>query len=182
MTLRPAFFLAAIFFLAAGSGAQATEAAARGPGFFGRALETLHLAPRDRQRPRDDRSSVRVKNLTLRMTLAPLPLALSETRQLKVTLTLSNRSRKVVRLEFPSTQRIEILLRESASGKLVTQWSEDQSFANEPAYVTVNPGERVEYNAAVSTRDLRAGQAYTVEAFFPNFDELRIQQPVVPEK
>ena len=77
---------------------------------------------------------------------------------------------------------IEILIRDNARNKLVTQWSEDQAFSNEPAYVTINPGERVEYHAAVSTRDLVAGRAYTVEAFFPNFDKLTIQQTIVPEK
>ena len=130
----------------------------------------------------ENRASVRVKDLTLSMELAPLPLDLSESRQLKVTLSLLNHSKRYVHLEFPTTQRIEILIRDNARNKLVTQWSEDQAFSNEPAYVTINPGERVEYHAAVSTRDLAAGHAYTVEAFFPNFDKLTIQQTIVPEK
>ena len=48
--------------------------------------------------------------------------------------------------------------------------------------LTINPGERVEYNGMVSTRDLIAGRAYVVEVFFPNYDKLRIQQTIVPQK
>ena len=46
--------------------------------------------------------------------------------------------------------------------------------------VAINPGERLEYAVNVSTRDLVAGETYTVEAFFPNFEPLRQSLPVTP--
>jgi len=159
------------------------------PGLWRRTLQTFRLAPRQPKRPEPAPSAapassartVRVKDLMLKLDLSPMPLQLSETRQLKVSLTVSNRSRRYVHLDFPTTQRIEVLVRDDA-GKVVTQWSEDQAFSNEPITLTINPGERVEYNASVSTRDMRPGRAYTVEGFFPNYDRLKIQQTVVPQK
>ncbi len=111
----------------------------------------------------------------------PLPVMLSETRQLKVTLQLVNKGKKLAQLEFPTTQRIEVLVRNSL-GKMVEQWSEDQSFAQELTLVAVNPGERLEYSVSVSTRDLVAGQSYTVEAFFPNYEQLKATKAFIPEK
>jgi hypothetical protein len=121
------------------------------------------------------------QKLEVAMTVEPLPLKLSETRQLKVTLSVTNRSRKFVQLEFPTTQRIEVVIRDKA-GQMVTQWSEDQVFANVVSYVAINPGERLEYNASISTRDLTAGQNYAVEAFLPNYEELKIEKRILPEK
>lgn len=119
--------------------------------------------------------------LMIGMTVEPHPLKLTDTRQLKVTVVLANKSSKLVQLEFPTTQRIEVLVR-NANGKLVEQWSEDRTFANEPGLRAINPGERLEYAATLSTRDLVAGQSYTVEALFPNYESLRLQKTVTPEK
>jgi len=48
--------------------------------------------------------------------------------------------------------------------------------------VTINPGERLEYNATVSTRDFAAGQEYTVDGFFPTYDMLRSTVKLVPTR
>ncbi len=125
--------------------------------------------------------AVKWKQLTMTMKLEPLPLRLSETRQLKATLQLANHGKRLVQLDFPTTQRIEVLVR-NAHGKLVEQWSEDQSFSNEPTLVVINPGERLEYAVTVSTRDMAAGQLYSVETFFPNYDQLRASKSIIPEK
>lgn len=121
------------------------------------------------------------KHLLLTMKLEPLPLKLGETRQLKVTLQLTNKSKKFVQLEFPTTQRIEVLVKQK-DGKLVEQWSEDQSFSGEPSLVTINPGERLEYAVSVATRDMVAGEPFVIEAFFPNYEALRVEQAITPEK
>ena len=44
------------------------------------------------------------------------------------------------------------------------------------------PGERLEYSANVSTRDLHPDEPYTIEAFFPNFEGLRKTLAIKPEK
>jgi hypothetical protein len=122
-----------------------------------------------------------VNKLVVEMKLDPQPLKLSSTNRLKVTLTLINRTKKLVPLEFPTSQRIEVLLKTNA-GKLVEQWSQDQAFNQEVSVVTINPGERVEYVVEVATRDLVAGQTYVVEGFFPNHELLKVEKTIVPEK
>jgi hypothetical protein len=86
-----------------------------------------------------------------------------------------------VQLEFPTTQRIEVLVR-NRNGKLVEQWSEDQAFTNEPTLVTINPGERLEYSANIATRDMVGGESYTIVGYFPNYDQLKATKVIVPKK
>ena len=87
----------------------------------------------------------------------------------------------MAQLEFPTSQRVEVLLK-SKEGKTIEQWSQDQAFNNEPTLVTINPRERLEYSVNVATRDMVAGETYTVEGFFPNFDALRKTHPIKAEK
>ncbi len=127
------------------------------------------------------KGGVNWKQLALTVSLDPIPLKLSETRQIKVTLHLRNQGKRLEQLEFPTTQRIEVLVK-NASGKTVEQWSEDQSFASEPTLVAINPNERLEYTVSISTRDLTVGQTYSVEAFFPNYEHLKAVTTLTPEK
>lgn len=124
---------------------------------------------------------VNFKRLELAIKVEPNPPKLSETKQVKVTLTLANKTGKLVQLDFPSSQRIEVLIK-AKDGKMVEQWSEDQAFDNEPTVVAINPGERLEYAANVSLRDVHPDETYTIEAFFPNFDGLRKTAAIKPEK
>ncbi|MEP6669996.1 MAG: BsuPI-related putative proteinase inhibitor [Chthoniobacter sp.] len=112
------------------------------------------------------------KGLEIGLAVDPAQVKVGEVKQIKATVTLANHSKKIAQLEFPTTQRIEILVK-SKEGKTIEQWSEDQAFSNEPTMVTINPNERLEYAVSVATRDMVADQTYTVEAFFPNFDQLR---------
>ena len=145
---------------------------ARKPGMFSRLLDVFHK-PQGRGK--------NTRQLVLTMAVTPQPLSVSEVRQMTVMLRLVNKGGKLVQLEFPTTQRIEVLVR-AKGGKLVEQWSEDQSFTNEPTLVTINPGERLEYSVSVSTRDLVPGEPFTVEGFFPNFEELRASTALIPQK
>lgn len=173
MSLRPSVFLA-VWILVMTS-AQAADEGRKKPSLLRRGLNLLHFGSHDKP------VVVHAKNLVLTMDLAPFPLKLAESRQLKVALALANHSSTLVHLEFPTTQRFDVVIRDQA-GKLVAQWSEDQSFSNDAGYVTVNPGERLEYGALISARELKPGQNYTVQGFFPAYDELKIQKSVVPEK
>jgi len=114
------------------------------------------------------------------MDLSPLPLSLSDTRMLKVVLALTNKSEKMVQLEFPTTQRFDILLRDKA-GKQLMQWSEDQLFDSEQTVVTINPGEHIEYETSIATRDLTAGREFVVEGYFLNYKELKIKRTIIPK-
>ncbi len=121
------------------------------------------------------------KGLEMSMTVEPTTVNLSETREIVVTLKLQNRSKKLVQLDFPTTQRIEVLVRNN-TGTMVEQWSEDQAFRNEAGMVTINPRERLEYRAVISTRDFAAGQDYIVEGFFPNYEPLRAEKKIAPTR
>jgi hypothetical protein len=185
MLIRSAPSLAALCLscLALAPLAHGSEEGARDgkrPGFLSRTLDTLNPF-NDGGDKRQARGDAKAKDLALAMTLEPQPLKLSEAREMRVTLQLTNKSRRFVQLEFPTSQRVEVLVR-NKTGRLVEQWSEDQRFTGEPTVVTINPGERLEYTATVATRDLAAGQTYTVEGFFPNFEALRTQKTLVPEK
>ena len=134
------------------------------------------------RRSRDkERELASWKRLVLTMNVEPTPVKLGETRQIKVTLRVTSKSKRLVQLDFPTTQRIEVLVKNQA-GKLVEQWSEDQAFANEPTLVTINPGERLEYSVNIATRDMNPGQPYTIIGYFPNFDQLKASRVIVPEK
>ena len=125
--------------------------------------------------------TVRTHGLALTLRLEPVPVKLSETRRLEATLVLKNVSSRFIPLEFPTTQRFDLLVRDAA-GKEVVQWSEDRAFEAEPGYVGINPGEHLQYNAAFSTRDLQPGKRYTVTAFFPTREDLKVELPLAPEK
>jgi hypothetical protein len=120
------------------------------------------------------------KGLDIGLQVDPASVKVGDVKQMKVTVTLANRGKKIAQLEFPTSQRIEVLVK-APEGKTIEQWSEDQAFNNEPTMVTINPSERLEYIVNVATRDMAAGQTYTVEAFFPNFDQLKktIKVPAV---
>ncbi|MCX6966514.1 MAG: BsuPI-related putative proteinase inhibitor [Verrucomicrobia bacterium] len=125
--------------------------------------------------------AIRTHGLALTLQLEPLPVLLSETRRVEATLRLENVSSRFIQLEFPTTQRFDVVVRDAA-GKPVAQWSEDRVFETEPGYVGINPAERLEYRAAFSTRELQPGKRYTVTAFFPNREDLKVELPFTPEK
>lgn len=127
--------------------------------------------------PRKDKAT---RQLTFRMETTPEEVVLSDTRQIKLRLLLENQGKRFTQLRFPTTQRIEILVRDDKD-RLVTQWSEDRAYEQVPGFVGINPGERVEYNTTISTRDLQAGRTYKILAFLPNYDELRAEKTITPK-
>jgi Intracellular proteinase inhibitor len=117
----------------------------------------------------------RLRGLALHIDVSPEPVKLSETRHLQVRVTLTNLSKRTVNLQFPTEQRIEIYLLNS-TGRVLTKWSDNRAFANDPANILINPQEHIEYNEMISTRDLAANTVYIAEAFFPRYPELQVQK------
>ena len=126
-----------------------------------------------------DDSRKLTRQIEVSMDVSPLPVSLSQTRQLEVVLKLLNRSKKVVQLEFPTTQRIEVLIRDGG-GRMITQWSEDHAFAPEMGLVSINPSERIQYTARISTRDLEPRKGYILETFLPHYPDLKSDVKFVP--
>ena len=116
---------------------------------------------------------------TASLVVSPQDPVLKDQRELAVTYTVRNNAKEMTRLEFPSGQRIEILAR-TQTGSVVERWSDDRSFEKEEGIVVINPRERIEYQEKISTRELRSGQAYTVEAALKTQPDYAISQPVNP--
>ena len=117
----------------------------------------------------------KLRGLVLAVELPQEPAKLSEVRQLPVHITLTNRGDRAAELNFPSEQRIEILLHDAA-GRDVTRWSDNRAFAEAVGTLLINPGERVDYFETIATRELVAGKVFTVEAVVPAYPELHAQR------
>jgi hypothetical protein len=117
----------------------------------------------------------RLRGLLLEVQVPTEPIRLSEVRQLRVEATLKNIGSSPVPIDFPTSQRIDIHLLNSA-GEILTRWSENRAFTEEIGNLTINPREEVVYNETIATRELQPGRVYSVEVFFPKYPELRARQ------
>jgi hypothetical protein len=157
------------------------------PGMLGRAWESTVNATRKlnpladdlKPRPMKERQPIDFKKLTTEVLIDPPAPKLSEQRQITVTVRLHNKGKRVAPLAFPTTQRVDVLVK-TKDGKVVEHWADDHRFENEPGLVAINPGERLEYNLNVATRELTAGVEFTVEGFFPAYETLRATGKVTP--
>jgi hypothetical protein len=120
-------------------------------------------------------SDPKLRGLVLSLELSPQPIKLSEVRQMDVKLTITNKAKRPVTLEFPDAQRIEILLRNS-SDKVLTNWSDNHSFAQSAGTVMINPQEHIDYAETIATRELTPNKVFIAEVFFPKYPELRVRQ------
>jgi intracellular proteinase inhibitor BsuPI len=123
----------------------------------------------------------RIRGLELQLQLSPQPIKLSETRQMEVKLLVTNRGKRAVELNFPTDQRIEIYLRNSAE-TVLTKWSDNHAVSEKPETVLINPDEHVEYVQPIATRELTPDKVFTVEVFLPNYPELRIRQKFLTQQ
>jgi Intracellular proteinase inhibitor len=146
------------------------------PGIVARSLRMVGFG---RKKESPDQAVTRTKQLDLVMKLDPVPVRLADDRRINVRLSLANRSGKFVHMEFPTTQRFEILVR-NEQGNVIHQWSEDRAFQKRPGLVAVNPNERIEYTTAIPTREMTAGTRYTIHAFFPDYEALKVEKTVTP--
>jgi hypothetical protein len=117
----------------------------------------------------------RLRGLVLDLHLSPQPVRLSEVRQLEVRLTLTNKSHRGITLDFPTDERIEIFLRNPAE-VVLTKYSENHAYENDPGSVLINPGEHIDYNATIATRELTPNRVFICEVYFPQYPELRVRQ------
>ena len=117
----------------------------------------------------------KLRGLVLNLQVTPQTVKLSEVRQLQIKLTVTNKGKHAVALDFPNDQRIDIFLMNSAEAVL-TKWSETHAIKDKPGTLLINPQEQVEYNETISTRELTPDKVYIAEAFFPKYPELRARQ------
>jgi hypothetical protein len=140
-------------------------------GWFSRVLHPFGSPKRTSPEYQD----VRLRGLVLDLQIAPATIRLSEVRQLEVRVIVTNIGKRAVELDFSNDQRIEIFLRNAAE-TVLTRWSDNHAVTAKPGTVVINPGEHIEYNETIATRELTANKVYTIEVFFPKYPELRIRQ------
>jgi hypothetical protein len=179
--------LTSAFCLVACSSPPKSTPAEEQPGLLGRMWgstvnATQKLNPFDSSlKPKESKPStpMNLKGLAVELRVDPPAPKLGENRQMAVIIRLTNKTKRLIQLNFPTTQRIDVTVKNKA-GKMIEHWSDDQRFENEAGLVAINPGERLEYTANISTRDLVAGEEFTVDGFFPSHESLRATAKVVP--
>jgi len=158
-----------------GSPAPITTTTIQKRGFLGRMMHPFsssEVLPKYENR--------KLRGLILSLQIAPQPVRLSEIRQIEVKVTVTNRGNHMVALEFPTDQRIEVQLLNSAD-VVLTKWSENHAIKETPGTVLINPDEHIEYKEMIATRDLTPGKVFTAEVIFPKYPELRIRQKFMTE-
>jgi hypothetical protein len=113
------------------------------------------------------------------LQLDPESPVIKDQREIEVTYTVRNNSKSLTRLDFPTSQRIEILTYNS-SGSIVDRWSDDRAFKPEEGIVVINPRERIEFKEKISTRDMRPAQTYKTEASLKSQPDFVVDETVTP--
>ena len=171
---RAGLFWLLLFALATGGFAQdsAPSPAAEKRSWFSR------LNPFRSSERLPDYNDPTIRGLVMTVELAPNPLKLSEVRQMDVRVRLTNKSKRPITLEFPTSQRFEIYLRNSAE-TILTTWSDNHAFAQVLGTVYINPQEHIEYAETIATRELTPNRVFICEVFFPKYPELRVRQKLL---
>ncbi|MGI8821016.1 MAG: BsuPI-related putative proteinase inhibitor [Chthoniobacterales bacterium] len=120
-------------------------------------------------------NDVNLRGLVMTVEIWPQPLRLSEVRQMDVRVRLTNKAKKPITLEFPTSQRFEIHLRNAAE-TILTTWSDNHAFTETLGTVFINPQEHIEYAETIATRELTPNKVFIAEVFFPKYSELRVRQ------
>ena len=144
-------------------------------GLFGRVLHPFsssEVLPKYNDR--------KLRGLILDLQVSPQAVRLSEVRQMEVKVTVTNMGNRMIPLDFPTDQRIEIQLLNAADAVL-TKWSENHAIKDKPGTILINPGEHVEYKENIATRDLTPGRVFTADVFFPKYPELHVRQKFLTE-
>jgi hypothetical protein len=157
--------------LFAGSSAVAQTATPAERSFFNHMLHPFGPGKTKAPKYQDPR----LRGLLLEVQVPTEPVRLSEVRQLRVHVVLTNLSGNPIALDFPTSQRVDIQLLNPA-GEVLTRWSENRAFTEEVGDVLINPREQIVYNETIATRELQPGRVYSVEVFLPKYSELRARQ------
>jgi hypothetical protein len=98
-----------------------------------------------------------------KLVVDPADFSLDDRREVAVDFTIYNKTSKLLRLDFPTDQRIEIVVKNPA-GEVIERWSDDRAFAEQAGVVMINPDERIEYQEKIATREMVPGETYLIEA------------------
>ncbi|MFA7234110.1 MAG: BsuPI-related putative proteinase inhibitor [Terrimicrobiaceae bacterium] len=136
--------------------------------FFGGMFSSVNFGP------------IRTPPTTEKLEVDPAKFSLQDRREVNVTYTIRNNTKKITRLEYPTTQRIDILTYDP-KGIVIDRWSDDRAFQPEDGIVVINPKERIEYQEKIPTREMKAGESYRVETFTTSTEKFGSQVSITPE-
>ena len=123
---------------------------------------------------------IRTPPTTEKLVVDPAKFSLQDRREVNVTYTIRNNTKNITRLEYPTTQRIDILTY-GPEGTVIDRWSDDRAFQPEEGIVVVNPKERIEYQEKIPTREMKAGESYRVETFTTGTEKFKSEQVITPQ-
>ena len=146
----------------------------------GKKTADVVTAPFGRKGGKEPGDATPWRNLAMSVKLEPARVRLADTRVIEATVSVVNKGKHAVQLEFPTSLRIDVVVK-ADGGKIISRWSDDQRIDREPGILLVNPGERLEYLARISTREMSAGKPFEIEGYFPSYERLRARRTVVPE-
>ena len=122
---------------------------------------------------------VRPEKTTQALTVEPSEFSLAERRELDATYTVRNNTKRLMRLDFNTTQRIDIQTT-NPSGKVIEKWSDDRAFQFGEGVIFINPQERIEYSEKVATREMKPSETYTIKADVVGYPDYTATAPVTP--
>lgn len=114
-----------------------------------------------------------------KLEIEPREFSLDDRREVAITYTVFNKTNKLLRLEFPTEQRIEITVK-NPTGEVIERWSDDRAFDETAGVVMINPDERIEYQEKIATREMLPGTTYTIEASMADNPEFTKSMSVTP--
>jgi Intracellular proteinase inhibitor len=122
---------------------------------------------------------VRPEKTTQSLSVEPSQFSLAERRELDATYTVRNNTKRLMRLDFNTTQRIDIQTT-NPSGKVIEKWSDDHAFQFGEGVIFINPKERIEYSEKVATREMKPSETYTIKADMIGYPDYTATVPVTP--
>ena len=144
------------------------SATAQVKGFFTNMFSSVNFGP------------IRRAPTTENLEISPTKFSLQDRREVNVTYTIRNNTKNISRLEYPTTQRIDILTYDS-KGVVIDRWSDDRAFQPEDGIVIINPKERIEYQEKIPTREMKPSESYRVEMFTTSTEKFQSAKTITPE-
>jgi hypothetical protein len=123
---------------------------------------------------------LRTPPTTESLAIDPAKFSLGDRREITATYVIRNNTKKMTRIEYPTSQRVDIVTTDS-KGAVVDRWSDDRSFQPEDGIVVINPKERIEYQETIPTREMKAGETYKIEAFTTGTEKFPATKSVTPQ-
>ena len=115
-----------------------------------------------------------------KLKVEPAEFFLKDRREINVTYSIFNNTKNLARIEYPTSQHIEILTYD-AQRKVIDRWSDDHAFDKQEGIVIINPHERIEYQEKIPTREMKPGEPYKIEAKVASEPNFISSQTITPK-